>query len=478
MNKIILALLLCLQPALFSSPFLTDLLPDYYRGAKAAELYEEGFYIYSGLDYSLIIEDEDTGNGYKTLNLSSGLMFVHEHFLFNTNWNGSMIQGNYTIEGFDQIFEDGDRSITTDEFLNGFQLDFIIDYFSFSLFLLDSKAFYNIWLKSPEIFGFYIGLDISKDPITALKVDLVKNYITDTYLLNDVLNPYFGWKNSFLNIKLGYFTDEYSFTEDKTEENFMKFNLSCSSTYGYNAELNLNFDLFNFNFSFEQSEYDFLITGRTDRTQFLYMENVKNEDQFLNLIHRKIHSDFSIFESKLQLSAFFESFHIPNDSNNRGYLDMAPLSPVGILYRRKDFLNNFGLFYQQAGGSLGTQWQLKKIGIGGKVNISYLAVNLVGDYHYIDGIISLFPIPHWTNPTMHDKKSLEETIEYLIIEPELSLSLTLGKFTLHSSVRQIIPLNIERQTDSDGSTESEPEQTEPLDIFGGFRASVSISYSF
>ena len=98
-----------------------------------------GLYFYTGLDYTLFLQRQDDTMGFHDFQLSSGLIFRSENFLVNSSWRGSLLKGHYTIEGLDQVLDDGDREIDSNDFLNGFQMDFSSDYLSSSLLILDRE---------------------------------------------------------------------------------------------------------------------------------------------------------------------------------------------------------------------------------------------------------------------------------------------------------------------------------------------------
>jgi hypothetical protein len=462
---------------LWASPFLSDLIPDYFFDINSLVNDNRGFTAYSGIDYTHLLEDENGSlNDYE---LASGILYQGENFNFNVNWIGSLLSGSMTVQGLDEVIDEGERDIKSDSFYNGFQIDFSSDYTGFSIYSLGDYAFYNLYYKTPELYGFYLSVNMEATPLTFFEADLVKNYFINGTIIENRINPYIGWKNHFIHTGIGYLNSEYSFTEQEDTEDSIVLEMDWTSVYGINAFLDLQTSAFDFEAEYKQISYNFSISGHTESTQILYMESENGEDKQLTALFREFSSQFSFFKRRLKVGGFYQSLYIPDETVNRAYIDMDPLSPVGILYRRKDVLENFGIFYRQLGGSIGTEWNWTKIKLEFTVYGSYVFLDISGDYYYMDGTVTP-PFMVWTNKTVYDQGDISDKFEYLIFEPELSVSFVLGDLTLQATIRQLIPLelNEDLSINTDDNTDDDNDSDSSASLSGGFQASLLLSYCF
>lgn len=488
MKKITTILLFNLAISLYSSPFLTDLTPDYFFDYSKFYKPHSGLYCYTGIDYSLFYQDEDNTAGSHDFQVTSGLLYSTSNYLVNLSWNSSLMKSHFTVEGLDQVFEDGNRNINSDSVLKGLQFDYVSESLNFSFFTLDKEIYYSLGFVTPDFFGFYFKPQTEKTPITAFKTSLVKNISFDSFLSRKLTDISLGWHNDFLNISTGLIFSTLGFSEaDKDPvENELYFDLNCNSNYGFTAKFELELEKIKIDISYEQLEYAVQISGFQDDLKVLYAENEKNENNFTLINQNKLTADLVFKNSPFHISAFLESINIPV-GNNRAYIDMAPLSPVGLLYRRRDIIENFSFNFLQIGGSFGGKWTGDLIEFRGDLHCSYLSVDIRGLYHYIDGILVLFPIPNWSDVTRHPEESFSMCEQYLIFEPDLSCIIPIGNFAIEASLSQLIPIHLNRSSDQDSSSGSSNDQdssfgsfygNEKKSFWSGLRASLMFSYHF
>ncbi|MBN2657669.1 MAG: hypothetical protein JXR86_11465 [Spirochaetales bacterium] len=460
---------------LYASPFLTDLLPDYRFDFSRLETEDPGWQIYSGINYTHFYENE---NGkFNDYQINTGILYQNELLSINALWKGSFLDGLLTVQGLDQVIDEGERDISSDRFYNGFQFDMTMKYLDLSVHSLGEQAFYDVSIQTPELYGFYLALNAERRPATFFHADLVKNYSFNGFLMGEGYSPRFGWRNDFIHADIAYVSSKYHFDPGPVEEKPLSIDLGCESLYGFAASLLIDTPVIDFEGTFRQSRYEISLSGRTESTGILSVESQNDPDGLINLIFREINSRFELLDGKLQIGGFFQSIHIPNENLNRGYVDMDPLSPVGVLYRRKDIVEDFGLFFQQAGGALGTTWDWGRYGISANVNLSYMSINTTGTYYYKDGLLNPIPLPHLTNVVIHDEQDMTDQIEYLLIEPEIAFNVSLGKLTLHTTMSQIFPVEL----NDEGNISGEPGSSGDSELFsttGGFRASLLLSFSF
>ena len=71
--------------------------PDFVQSA------EVGWHLYSGGEYSFLIQDEN----YRVddFSFTSGIFLQRDTYFFNTAWNGTTLKWLFTMEGFDAVFE-------------------------------------------------------------------------------------------------------------------------------------------------------------------------------------------------------------------------------------------------------------------------------------------------------------------------------------------------------------------------------------
>jgi len=455
-----------IQYGVSASPFLTDLTPDYLFQMKPDYETDSSWNIYTGLNFTHLYQNTDSH--FKDIQLNSGVLWTHESFSMNMGWKGSILDGQMLINGLDAVFEEGDRRIVSDHFYNGLQFGFDTEYLFFNLYTLGEEPFYRIGLQTPPFFGFYFLFRAERKTLFAFELDLVKNYSFNSMLSDFRFHPGLGWKNGFLEAELSFIQSQVLFSDSQITDNPIVLDLDCKSVYGMKAELSLKGLGVRLDSLFKQIHYEFFLTGRTNSTQFLMVESENTEDGHLDLIVRELVASLAFFDGKLRVGGFYQSFLIPNETVNRGFIDMDPLSPVGVIYRRKDIVEDFGFFYQQAGGQIGSKWAFPIFEVDGSIDVSYLSIRRVGTYHYMDGIVSFFPFPHWTNVNIFEDLDIAKVEKYLVFKPELSLMLKVKHFYLKSQISQLIPISL-----NSGLVEGFRSLTES-DASGGFNASFLI----
>lgn len=478
--------------------YLTEFFPDYFSPLPS-RIEEEGLYLYNFFDYTQLIEDENYY--FHDYQFSSGLLYKNEFFTLNGNWSGSQLLGSYTIEGLDEVFEDGDRELKTDAFLHGLQFDFLSAYLDFSYYFMSDQSFYSIRAETPPLFGLYAGFVFQNTPITLFYGDLIKSYNLPGIILSKSDSIYMGWRNDFLDLRVAYDAQAYWMTGSESLENPVIIDMDWISDFGFTASADLDLSFLSFTAHFSQMESTLYSRGRTEDSLFLFMENEDSDEDLISIFQREMSARIDLFQSKLQLGGFYQYLLIPLKGNNQGFVDMAPLSPVGLLYRRRDYITNFGLFIQQGGGFIGTSWEFPYFNLGAEIKTSYASAHVTGDYYYIDGMMSLFPFPRWTDQTIHNEFEFNKTISYVLLDPKFSASLKMGPLTLSGSIKQLIPIRQpdidHRDIDPDPEPDPEPEpepEPDPGSIFddirdwldrfsestrrGGFRAEILVIYKF
>ena len=333
-------------------------------------------------------------------------------------------------------------------------------------------------IRTPDLLGLYSGILLEERPITLFQLDLVKTYQLSGVFSTRRVFPFLGWKNSLLSIEIGYDATSFSFRNVPTLDNPLEIDLNGKSDTGYSGTVRVDRGDFHLDSSFSASYSQLHGSGSSDTTQFFYLENESDRDGFIPLYLREAATHLRLFDSRFQVQVYHALLLIPEGGNNRGLVDMAPLSPVGVLYRRKDILENGALTYRQTGGAVGGRWGRGRLSIEGHLYASHVSLLLSGTYHYIDGIISLLPVPHWTESTTHDQREIEIDRRYLILEPHVAVSVIVGRCTLETAVRQAVPLMLFHGTERSASVivSDAVQRRIGSSRRGGFNASLQLSY--